>query len=329
MTSIKRFCRPELPQPLSTPARATRLASTMLAAGMLAFVITAPAGGASAAGTEPWITTWAATPAPRWAEELPAPFNVPEVLEGQTVRQVARISVGGDQVRIVLSNEFGARPVTIGSATVALSAGGDTVDPATVKPVTFSGQTSAVIPPGAPLVSDPVDLAVKPLSSVAVSFYLPKKTGITSVHWDGAQTTYVSGTGDKTKDADFKPESTDKSRLFLSRILTTAKPDLELRSCSSAILRLTDGFALLQRRHQQPLARSHRRAAAGRRPSGCGGRQRGLFRRSCADKWNGHQRAQPLRHVSAQPSARLDSGDDDGHQRHRLARKGRNHPERS
>jgi lysophospholipase L1-like esterase len=225
MTSIKRFCTPELPQPLSTPARATRLASTLLAAGMLAFVITAPAGGASAAGTEPWITTWAATPAPRWAEELPAPFNVPEVLEGQTVRQVARISVGGDRVRIVLSNEFGARPVTIGSATVALSAGGDTVDPATVKPVTFSGQTSAVIPPGAPLVSDPVDLAVKPLSSVAVSFYLPKKTGITSVHWDGAQTTYVSGTGDKTKDADFKPESTDKSRLFLSRILTTAKPD--------------------------------------------------------------------------------------------------------
>ena len=211
--------------PATLDARARELASTMLAAGMLALVITAPAGGARAAGTEPWITTWAATPAPRWAEELPAPFNVPEVLEGQTVRQVARISVGGDQVRIVLSNEFGARPVTIGSATVALSAGGDILDPATVKPVTFSGQPSAIIPPGAPLVSDPVDLAVKPLSSVAVSFYLPKKTGITSVHWDGAQTTYVSGTGDKTKDTDFKPESTDKSRLFLSRILTTAKPD--------------------------------------------------------------------------------------------------------
>ena len=107
MTSIKRFSTPELPHPLSTPARATRSASTLLAAGMLAFIITAPAGAVSAAGTEPWITTWAATPAPRWAEELPAPFNVPEVLEGQTVRQVARISVGGDQLRIVLSNEFG------------------------------------------------------------------------------------------------------------------------------------------------------------------------------------------------------------------------------
>src|ERR1700729_2282996 len=239
MTSIRRFRTPELPQPLSTPTRATRLASTLLAAGMLAFAITAPAGVARAAGTEPWITTWAATPAPRWAEELPAPFNVPEVLEGQTVRQVARISVGGDQLRIVLSNEFGTRPVTIGSATVALSAGGDAIDPATVKPVTFGGSATAVIPPGAPLVSDPVDISVKPLSSLAVSFYLPKKTGVTSVHWDGAQTTYISAAGDKTKDADFKPDSTEKSRLFLSRILTTAKPD------SSAIVffgdSITDG----------------------------------------------------------------------------------------
>ena len=48
--------------------------------------------------------------------------------------------------------------------------------------------------------SDPVDFQAKPLSSLAVSYYLPNRTGITSVHWDGAQTTYVSGTGDKSKD---------------------------------------------------------------------------------------------------------------------------------
>jgi GDSL-like Lipase/Acylhydrolase family len=129
--------------------------------------------------------------------------------------------------------------VTIGSASVALSTGGSAIDPATVKPLTFGGNSSAVIRPGAPLVSDPVDLSVKPLSSVAVSFYLPKRTGITSVHWDGAQTTYVSDSGDKTKDPDFKAGSTDKSRLLLSRILTTAKPD------SSAIVffgdSITDG----------------------------------------------------------------------------------------
>src|ERR1700743_3027308 len=129
MTSTKRFCTSKL-------SRRRLLSSTCLAVAMLALGTAPPSGAARAAGTEPWITTWAATPAPRWAEELPAPFNVPETLGDQTVRQVARISVGGDQVRIVLSNEFGTRPVTIGGATVALSAGGDAVDPATIKPVT-------------------------------------------------------------------------------------------------------------------------------------------------------------------------------------------------
>src|SRR5271156_2951477 len=218
MTSFKRFCTSKLP-------RRRLLSSTCLAMGMLALAAAAPTGAARSAGTEPWITTWAATPAPRWGEELPAPFNVPEVIEGQTVRQIARISVGGDQLRIVLSNEFGTRPVTIGNTTVALSAGGDAIDSATVKPVTFGGSATAVIPPGAPLVSDPVDISVKPLSSVAVSFYLPKKTGVTSVHGHAAQTPYISAAGKKTKAADFKPDSTDKSRLFLSPILTTAKPD--------------------------------------------------------------------------------------------------------
>src|SRR5208337_2883815 len=97
----------------STRASATGFTSTLLAAGMLALALATPGVGARAASTEPWITTWAATPAPRWAEELPAPFNVPEVLGDQTVRQIARMSVGGDQLRVVLSNEFGTRPVTI------------------------------------------------------------------------------------------------------------------------------------------------------------------------------------------------------------------------
>ncbi len=96
-----------------------------------------------------------------------------------------------------------------------------------------------MIPPGAPLVSDPVDLPVKALASIAVSLYLPKRTGLTSVHWDGAQTGYISGPGDMTKTADFKADSTIKSRVLLSRVLTTAKPD------SSAIVffgdSITDG----------------------------------------------------------------------------------------
>lgn len=209
-----------------------------LAATLPALVVAVTCAGAQPA--EPWITTWAATPGPRWADELPVPFGVPEVLSNRTVRQTTRISVGGEKLRIVISNEFGVRPITIGAATIALPAGGSAVDPTTIKPVTFSGHTDAVIPPGAPLISDPVDFPVKPLSSVVVSFYLPNPTKLASVHWEAMQTGYISGSGDMTKAADFKPESTIRSRLLLSRILTTAKPD------SSAIVVLgdsiTDGF---------------------------------------------------------------------------------------
>jgi lysophospholipase L1-like esterase len=213
------------PPPRPTSRRSRPLARTALLVVTLALAGVTQTTAARAAGPQSWITTWAATPAPRWAEELPAPFGVPEVLGNQTVRQIARISVGGDKLRVVISNEFGARPLTIGSASVALSAGGNAIDPASIKALTFNGRSEAVIPPGAPLVSDPVDLAVKPLSSVAVSFYLPKRTGIGSVHWDGVQTGYISGPGDMTMAPDFKADSTVKSRLLLSRILTTAKPD--------------------------------------------------------------------------------------------------------
>ena len=235
-------CEINSQEPLSCPgahAGGRALAQVLGAAGLLVLATATPGTVARGAGAEPWITTWAATPAPRWAEELPVPFGVPEVLGNQTVRQVVRISVGGDQLRVMISNEFGTRPLTIGAATVALVAGGSAVDPATIKALSFGGRAFAVIPPGAPLISDPVDLPVKALASVAVSLYLPKRTGLGSVHWDGVQTGYISVPGDMTAAADLKTESTTKSRILLSRVMTTAKPD------SSAIVffgdSITDG----------------------------------------------------------------------------------------
>ncbi len=189
---------------------------------------------------KPWVSTWAASPGPRWAEELPAPFDVPDTLGDQTVRQIARISVGGDKVRVVLSNEFGTRPLRIGSATVAIPTTGSAVDPATIKPVTWNGRTSVVIPPGAPMLSDPVDLPVRPLGNVAVSIYLPDKSGLTSVHWDGRQTGFISAKGDQTRDADFKPATTTQSRLFLSGLMVDAKPASE--SVVFLADSITDGY---------------------------------------------------------------------------------------
>jgi lysophospholipase L1-like esterase len=181
---------------------------------------------ADTASTEPkaWITTWASTPAPRWVDELPVPFGVPEVLENQTIRQIARISVGGHKVRVVLSNQYGTKPLTIGAGSVALAGKDGAVDQASLKPLTWGGRTWVVVPPGAPILSDPVDLPVTPLVSLSVSIYLPKKTALSSVHWDGVQTAYISGPGDFTRAAEFKADSTLTRRLFLSGIQIDAPP---------------------------------------------------------------------------------------------------------
>ena len=194
-----------------------------------------PAHAAGMSGTGDWITTWAATPGPRWSDELPAPFDVPEVLGNQTVRQFTRISVGGHRVRVMLTNQFGSKPVRIGGASVALAAGHG-IDTASMHALTWNGHRSVVIPPGAPMVSDPVDLAAPALSTLAVSFYLPDKTGLSTVHWDGRSTGQISAPGNMTASASFEPQATTQSRLFLSSVLVDATP------ASQAVVFLADSI---------------------------------------------------------------------------------------
>ena len=121
----------------------------------------------------------------------------------------------------MLSNEYGSQPLMIGAARVALSDSGSAIKAGSDRVLTFSGNESFTIPPGALIVSDPVELSVPPLGSVAVSLYLPEVTPTTTMHWDGRQTAYIVA-GNKVSDTDIKPDSKTESRLFLSGILVDA-----------------------------------------------------------------------------------------------------------
>jgi len=114
-----------------------------------------------------WVGTWAT--APYLAD---GGMNV-RMLSGVTLREIAHISVGGAQVRIRFTNEFGLDPLTISDAHAALSAGGGAIQPGSDHAITFGGASTVNVPPGAAIFSDPVALQVAPLSDVAVSFYLP------------------------------------------------------------------------------------------------------------------------------------------------------------
>lgn len=168
-----------------------------------------------------WIGTWAASPQPIWDADFFAPLNIPRSMREQTVRQIAHVSIGGSRIRVVLSNEYGNRPLVIGAAHIALASEGSSVVGGSDRVLTFGGRASFTIPPGAPAVSDPADLAVAPLGNVAVSLYLPEITPLTTFHWEGVQTGYI-GAGDQTGANDIKSTETIKPRVFVSEIQVNA-----------------------------------------------------------------------------------------------------------
>jgi lysophospholipase L1-like esterase len=193
-------------------------------AGVLAVLVASPAQ-AQRADTGDWIDTWSASPQPVWEPDFPVPVGIPRTLRDQTIRQVARVSLGGNRVRVEFSNEYGEHPLVIGAARVALAGEKGAIAPGSDRALTFSGRPSIAVPPGAPVWSDPVDLAVPALGSVAVSLFLPEVTPATTWHNDAVQTAYISGEGDFTAAERFEPAQTVLSRIFLSGIAVDAAPD--------------------------------------------------------------------------------------------------------
>jgi lysophospholipase L1-like esterase len=145
------------------------------------------------------------------------PTPATATFSNQTVRQIVRISAGGDRIRIRFTNEYGSRPLLIGAARLAVADPTGAVQENRARPVLFAGKPSASLPAGAPLVSDPVDLPAKALSTLSISLYLPEDTGPCTCHPVGMQTGYLSAAGDFT-DAAFTPTQTVQTRSFISGV---------------------------------------------------------------------------------------------------------------
>jgi lysophospholipase L1-like esterase len=161
-----------------------------------------------------WIGSWGASPLP--PSPGAGPFPATPSFSDQTVRQIVRLSVGGSRVRLRLTNEYGAKALTIGAARVALTDGGANLKAGSEKVVTFDGRPSVTIPAGAPLVSDPIDINVPDLASLSVSLYLKGETGPCTCHATGMQDAYVAR-GDHTQGA-FAAEQTIPMRAYLSGV---------------------------------------------------------------------------------------------------------------
>lgn len=155
-----------------------------------------------------WVAAWTAAPAP--------PTESSRDIANRTLRQVVRLGASGEQIRLRIDNTYGNDPLQVGAASIAL------IDPVegeagTPIAITFNGATNVTIPRGAPMLSDPVEVAVASGTDVAVRLYFPEATGPCTCHPLAVATTEVSPEGDFTT-VPFVAEDTFTNRAFLSGV---------------------------------------------------------------------------------------------------------------
>ena len=203
----------------------TALAATFLGIAGIAIAPLTFAKDGSNAGY--WVGTWSASPQ--------AAFR-PIEINGQTVRQIVHVSIGGARVRVRLSNAYGSDSLRIGAARVGLRSTGASIAAGSDRVLTFNGSESTTIPVGALAVSDPVNLKVSGGADLAVSIYIPGNVVATTEHSLGLQTTYISPEGDFSG-ADLLPTATTtQSYYFLAGV------EVDASRRSSAIVTLGDSI---------------------------------------------------------------------------------------
>jgi lysophospholipase L1-like esterase len=156
------------------------------------------AGGSAASSRTParWVNAWQGSPTAGGTfshASCPADTGV----KNQTVRNIVFLSAGGHQLRVRVSNAFGAQPLQVGAASVGVQKRGAETVPGTLRDVHFSGRGSILIPAGGEALSDPVRLDVKALQRLAVSVYLPQATGPATQHNNSRETNYLAS-GNRT-----------------------------------------------------------------------------------------------------------------------------------
>ena len=150
-------------------------------------------GSGGSGGNDHWVGTWASGP------QLTETANLPPApgLTNNTLRQVVYVSIGGSQLRVRLSNDFGDGPVTMMSVHLAASTAAGAIDPTTDVTLAFSGSPSVTIPAGQSVFSDPFAYPLNPQSKAAITILFGSTPTNVTGH-PGSRTTSYLVAGDAT-----------------------------------------------------------------------------------------------------------------------------------
>jgi lysophospholipase L1-like esterase len=134
-----------------------------------------------------WVTSWAT------AQQIVEPANMlaSADMTDTTLRQVVRLSIGGEGYRVLISNTFGTAPLHLKAVHVARWRGGDGIAPESDAALTFGGASDVTIPAGAQMLSDPVTVAVAPLADLAISIRYDEPPAVQTGHPGSRQTSYI------------------------------------------------------------------------------------------------------------------------------------------
>jgi lysophospholipase L1-like esterase len=153
-----------------------------------------------------WVGTWSCAPYVAGTNTPPSPY-----LANNTLRQIVRVSIGGDTLRVKFSNKTCATAVTMNSVNIAVSPDGtkSAITASTVKQLKFSGNASVTMNAGATATSDPIAFPLTPSMRLAITIYYGQcQISADMTHHYGSRTDSYILAGDQTANAAFSGATT-------------------------------------------------------------------------------------------------------------------------
>ena len=134
-----------------------------------------------------WVGTWAT--APQTVVKSFMPYN--NCMTNRSVRQVVKVSIGGDVIRLKLSNIYSMQPVEIRSIYIAHAKDSFAIDAKTAQYFKFGNSYKTVIPAGKQIVSDALKFNLRNLERVAITINYTSAPEIPTVHMGSRTTSYI------------------------------------------------------------------------------------------------------------------------------------------
>ena len=134
-----------------------------------------------------WVGTWAT--APQTVVRSFMPYN--NCMTNRSVRQVVKVSIGGDVIRLKLSNIYSMQPVEIRSIYIAHAKDSSDIDAKTAQYFKFGNSYKAVIPAGKQIVSNALKFKLRNLERVAITINYTSAPEIPTVHMGSRTTSYI------------------------------------------------------------------------------------------------------------------------------------------